>query len=185
MSVRLQMKPFDALPAGTRPWIPGSLREPGPQSARGVATSGGSAFFCFGAMSGVCPVPCPSAPRSFNGPGTWASPRVTRNANAMTARALPTASTRELHPWSLTGRMLLGRCVPVMQHQGVAIGIREDRHVPDARVHRVGVERDPARLELAARGLDVVHVQRDRVVVRARLHPELVGVDQRDREAAG
>ncbi len=32
-----------AEPAGTRPWIPGSGFDPGPQTARGVATSGGSA----------------------------------------------------------------------------------------------------------------------------------------------
>ena len=45
--LRVAVKPFAALPlawsAGlTRPWVPVSGREPGPQSARGVVVSGGS-----------------------------------------------------------------------------------------------------------------------------------------------
>ncbi len=55
-------------PAGTRPWIPGSGLEPGPHVARGVAVTGGSGFCCTGAMTGVCPSPCPSAKRSLSGP---------------------------------------------------------------------------------------------------------------------
>src|SRR3954469_11202411 len=176
------MKPFEALPSGTRPWMPGSLRAPGPQLARGVAVSGGSALCCFGAISGVCPSPWPSAPRSFSGPGICASPRVTRNARAMSASDPASARLRPLSP---TGRMLLGRRVAVMQHERVALGVFEERHVAHAGVHRVGAELDAARLELAARRLDVVHVEGDRVVVRARLDAELLRVDEGDREAAG
>ena len=47
--------------------------------------------------------------------------------------------------------------------------IQEEGHVADAAVHRLALERDALLLELRARGLDVVHVQRDRVGVRLEL----------------
>ena len=61
----------------------------------------------------------------------------------------------------------------MMEHQVVAIGILEERHVADARVEGLAEELDALRLELGARGGDVLDVQRDvRVLLRRELDPE-------------
>ena len=93
----LQCSPSVAAPAGTRPWIPGSRLEPGPHCARGVATSGGSAFCCTVALAGCCPMPWPSASRSLSGPsapsalsvGSPSINAITTNGPIRPIRALP------------------------------------------------------------------------------------------------
>ena len=56
--------------------------------------------------------------------------------------------------------------VPVVEHERVAVRVREVGHVTHPAVERVGAERDAERLELGARGRDVLDVQRDRMRVR-------------------
>ena len=61
----------------------------------------------------------------------------------------------------------------MVEHESVAVGILEERHVADARVEGLAEELDALRLELGARRGDVVDVQRDvRVLLRRELHPE-------------
>ena len=115
-AVTLQCRPSAAEPSGTRPWMPGSGCEPDRQSARGVASSGGSALRWIGALAGVCPVPWPSAPRSLICvTGVWASPCAT-SASVPASSSTTRASTHEAvrpritfrpAPPSLTQVMLL------------------------------------------------------------------------------
>ncbi len=59
------------------------------------------------------------------------------------------------------------RHVAPVQHQRVALGVGEDRHVADAGVDRLAEEDDALRLQLRAVARDVVGVERDRVRVGA------------------
>src|SRR3954454_15022349 len=70
MKVMLHLSAFSFAPAGTRPWMPGSGLEPGPQRTCGVATKGGSEFRWIGTRSGLSPLPCRSESRSLSGPGS-------------------------------------------------------------------------------------------------------------------
>ena len=64
----------------------GSGLAPGPQSARGVASSGGAAGFWVATVSGVWPLPWLRAPRSLIGPsGPWAAAGATSSRVAETA----------------------------------------------------------------------------------------------------
>ena len=72
----------------------------------------------------------------------------------------------------------------MVEQEGVAVRILEEGHVADAGVKGVR-ERNAARLERGARGLDVLDVQRDRRPVGVKLAADRLGVDQLPREAAG
>src|SRR3954468_17198813 len=61
----------------------------------------------------------------------------------------------------------LRRCVAVVQAEGVAVRIAEDRHPADAGVHVVD-EFHPPLLQLRLGAVEVVDVQRDRVRPRLR-----------------
>src|SRR5215207_769067 len=76
------------------------------------------------------------------------------------------------------------RRVTVMEHQRVAVRIREVGHVADAAVDGVREEGDALRLEARARLLDVAHVQRDRVAVPLELQAERIGLHDGDGQGA-
>src|SRR5690349_24628547 len=64
------------------------------------------------------------------------------------------------------------RGVAVVEHQVVAVGVVEEGHVADARVHDLADELDPLGFQLLARRGDVGDVQRRRcVLLRGELHP--------------
>src|SRR2546427_11236043 len=65
----LQLSPCAADPAGTRPSTLGSLCDPGPHLATGVALKGGSFGCWIGARAGESPPAWPRAKRSFRGFG--------------------------------------------------------------------------------------------------------------------
>jgi hypothetical protein len=69
-----------------------------------------------------------------------------------------------------------------VQRQRVAVRIFEVGHVADAGVVRLAVEADALRLELCARGLDVVDLQQDDAV-RLRLVLDAEPRRRPDREA--
>jgi len=71
----------------------------------------------------------------------------------------------------------LTRLVAVVEHQGVPVGVGEERHVAHARVHDVAEEPHALGLELGAGGGDVVDVQRDRVADRVVLQPHALRVE--------
>jgi len=73
----------------------------------------------------------------------------------------------------------------VVEDQGVAVLILEERLMADAAVHRLALELDAAGLELRSRGLDVLDVQGDRAAARLELAADLRDIDHLDREAAG
>src|SRR4051794_26305134 len=76
---------------------------------------------------------------------------------------------------SITGR------IPAVQHQRVPVGIAEERHMANARVERVALERAPARLEVGARLRDVGDAQRDVCRVRpAKGRADVVELEQVD-----
>src|SRR3954470_248353 len=75
-------------------------------------------------------------------------------------------------------------CVAVVEHQHVAVRVRERRHVADARVDRVGHEADALALELLARGGHVAHVERDRVRAALELLADRGRFHELQREAA-
>ena len=99
--------------------------------------------------------------------------RTDRRAGA--ARAACTASSSRapgsrVELAALAGRSMLTsrgdpRGVAVVEHQRVAVGVAEERHVAHARVERVAGEGHALRLERRARRFDVVDVQRDRVAL--------------------
>jgi hypothetical protein len=63
----------------------------------------------------------------------------------------------------------------VVQHELVAVGVGEDRHVADAGVERVAEEGHALGLQLRARRVDVLHAQRQRVAgLSDELHPDLL-----------
>ena len=64
-------------------------------------------------------------------------------------------------------------------------GSREVGHVADAAVDRVGEERDAARLELGAGGLDVLDLQRERDAVGLERDAQALRRDQGDGDGAG
>src|SRR5215472_766489 len=71
---------------------------------------------------------------------------------------------------SMRSTTLLIRRVALVQHELVAVGVEEGRHVADARVDGLTVELDALRLQLGPRRLDVVDLeQRDRVRLRLEL----------------
>ena len=73
-----------------------------------------------------------------------------------------------------------------MQHQVVAVGIREERHVADAGVEDVAGELDALGLELLPRRGHVVHVQRGMgVLLRRELHAEPLGLPDAEARVAG
>ena len=62
----------------------------------------------------------------------------------------------------------------MVEHERVAVGVVEERHVADARVERLADELDALCLERCTRRLDVVDVEREmRRGLRGELHPEL------------
>ena len=75
------------------------------------------------------------------------------------------SSCQTLPSLQYTGALRVGRArrVAVVEHQRVAVGVAEERHVADARVEHLAVEAHAARFERRARRRDVVDVQRDRV----------------------
>ena len=81
----LQSKPAVA-PAGTRPWMPVSRREPGPQSGRGAGTSGGSWAWAAraGGRSTAAAPGAESWPNGASRPvrGTWAAAGAAPSAEA-------------------------------------------------------------------------------------------------------
>src|SRR3954452_13119890 len=115
-SSTLHWSPVVADPAGTRPWMPGSGLDPGPHTACGVATCGGSARVAVGTRAGFCPVPCPSASRSLSGPsapnafnaGSAITIAITRIGAAGPRRQPPIA--REATTASLPMRRFPERC---------------------------------------------------------------------------
>lgn len=72
----------------------------------------------------------------------------------------------------------------MVEGKRVAVRVLEERLEADAGVERVCRERDAARFKFGSRGLDVVDVQRDRMVVGAELEVEARGGQQGKREAA-
>ena len=64
---------------------------------------------------------------------------------------------------SRSSASVAARRVAVVEHQRVAVGVGEERHVADARVEGVAAKRHAARLERRARGGDVLDVQCERV----------------------
>src|SRR6476469_3505020 len=183
----LHCRPSAAEPAGTRPWTPGSGLAPGPQVARGVASTAGAGGICTAALAGVWPDPCPSASRSLSGPPTWAlitgasSPSASSAIN--TARADPLfrciggtldrsgalrAQCGDLPPLHLADE----RERPV--ERGLVVGARA--HLGDGAV--VG---DLDRLDREARVDDVLQADLERLLalqVRpAQLVQELLGED--------
>ena len=73
----------------------------------------------------------------------------------------------------------VARRVAPVQHQGVAVGIAEDRHVADARVEDVALERHAGLLERRARLGDVGDAERDlRARVRREGPPDAGGIDE-------
>src|SRR4051794_24746019 len=73
-----------------------------------------------------------------------------------------------------------------MEHEVVAVGIREERHVADARVERLAVELHALRLERRARLRDVVAPQRPRVaLLRDERHALLLGLPDAEARVAG
>ena len=79
-----------------------------------------------------------------------ASRRRTARPAAVSRVGTATKSTRSTPITS--SRPSDARRVAVVEHQGVAVGILEERHVADARVEGLAVELDALRLELGARG---------------------------------
>src|SRR5687767_8907421 len=77
------------------------------------------------------------------------------------------------------------RRVAVVEHERVAVGILEERHVANARVEDVALEHDASALELRPRPGHVVDLERDRMVVGLVRHPEGLGLEDLKREAAG
>ena len=71
-----------------------------------------------------------------------------------------------------------------MQHQRVPVRVLEDSHVADAAVHCFAEELDPVRLELRARLVDVIDVERDRVRVGYELLAKGLGPQDLRREGA-
>ena len=61
--------------------------------------------------------------------------------------------------------------VAVVEHEGVAVGIGEERHVADAGIEDVAGERDAALLELGARCRHVLDVERKMIARWARNDP--------------
>src|SRR6185437_7507727 len=82
-------------------------------------------------------------------------------------------------------RSRVPRRVAVVEHQGVAVGVGEERHVADARVERVGAELHAAAFEVHARGGDIVDVQGERVGRAVVLQAHRTGVVDADREGPG
>src|SRR4051794_2932112 len=114
------------------------------------------------------------------------APRATSATRAPSeASARPTASPiPRLPPVTIARRPFSSRFMPApgcrsalgharrvaaVQHQRVAVGIVEERHVAHAGVEDVAVELDAAALELRARGGHVLDVQREVVGVRLEL----------------
>ena len=77
------------------------------QSARGVATSGGSGFVWTGAIAGSWPSPLPSANRSFSG---WSWPVALSTGSARKASTIVTSSTPGAR--LRTRRCYTGSCHP-------------------------------------------------------------------------
>src|SRR5918995_3922669 len=75
--------------------------------------------------------------------------------------------------------------VAVMDRERVAVRVREERLQADARVERLALELDAARAQLLLGALEVVHVERDRMVVGLGFKPERIRLHDGDREAAG
>src|SRR4051812_22648354 len=73
----------------------------------------------------------------------------------------------------------------MVESERVAVGVLEERLPADTRVEDLAHELHAAGSQLASRVLEVVHVQRDRVVVRLEGHAERLRLHHRDREVAG
>ena len=93
---------------------------------------------------------------------------------AARGRASPGAGRlRRRSPFALVAVALLERRVAVVQHQVVAVGVGEERHVADAGVEDVAGELDALGLELGAGRGDVIDVERQvGVLLRRELDPE-------------
>src|SRR4051794_31764604 len=84
----------------------------------------------------------------------------------------------------LAARLRVLRGVAVVEHEHVAVGVAEVGHVADAAVDGVHLELDALGLELRARRLDVVDVERDRQAVVGELDAEGVRLHDRERQGA-
>src|SRR4051812_14702632 len=92
---------------------------------------------------------------------------------------VPGASTnKNAPPGPKVGYSVFGdaRRIPAVEHQRVAVGVGEERHVADARVERLAHELHAAGGELLACDRDVVDVQRDGVGIAVVLHAHLLRV---------
>src|SRR5829696_1413207 len=100
--------------------------------------------------------------------------------SAVTAPGAPLARARVRVPREAARRGSLRVCVrrvAVVQHEVVAVGVGEDRHVADAGVEGVAEEGDALGLELRARRVDVLHAQWQRIAgLRHELHPYPLGL---------
>ena len=73
-----------------------------------------------------------------------------------------------------------------MQHQVVAVGVAEERHVADTGVERVAAELDAFRLELLSCGLDVFDVESQvPVALWLERHSELLRLPDAEAGVAG
>src|SRR5215211_8055641 len=78
-----------------------------------------------------------------------------------------------------------GRRVAVVDAEGVAVRVVEERLEAHARVEDLPVELDPPRLQLGAGGLYVLDMQRDRMVVGPVLEAERIRLHHGEGQAAG
>jgi len=115
---------------------------------------------CAGSAGSTTPAPPTSA--------RWRSSTQTPSAASSNNGWLSSAAERR-------SSLALARRVAVVEHQVVAVGVAEQRHVTDAGVEGVAGELDALGLQLGARRGDVVDVQRRvRVALRGELHPHLL-----------
>src|SRR4051794_19469594 len=105
----------------------------------------------------------------------------------MTARAADGNHRRAVESrFALMSGVGRARRVAVVQHQRVAVGVAEERHVADPGVEDVAAELDAALLEHRARGRDVVDVQREEVRVGLEVaDAHALGVDHVEGDRAG
>src|SRR3954467_5090581 len=116
--------------------------------------------------------PPPSGVRTTSPPP---GPTTTGTVSVMNGRLIRRHARRPRLRW----------CVAVVQAEGVAVGVPEDRHPANTRVHVVD-ELHPALLELRLGPVEVVDVQRDRVRPRLRgRQPEAGRVQHLQRQRPG
>lgn len=72
-----------------------------------------------------------------------------------------------------------------MEHQRVSVRVGEERHAADAGIERVARELHATLGQRRTRGLHVIDVQRDRVLIGVVWEAELLGHDHAERDGAG